>query len=337
VFRDFLVQRALQAEPTKLAPDPLPGEFDKVPALEATSRSMAALIEMAKHAASSDATVLLRGESGTGKNLLARQIHDWSERRGRSFIRVNCTSLSERQLESELFGFVRGAFAGAMRGKPGRIEAATKGTLFLDEVAEIPTTVQVKLLRFLEDRTFEPLGGEESIKADTRIIAATNRNLDAEVSSKRFREDLYYRLNVVSLQVPSLRERSADIIPLAEAFLASAAVRNNRPCRRLSAEAIEALKSYCWPGNVRELRNAIERAAVLGHGDTIAKDDLPDSILRLISPASEGSSAPTNLDEVETELIRRVVAESATMREAARKLGINLNTLWRKRKRYGLL
>jgi NtrC-family two-component system response regulator AlgB len=296
----------------------------------------AALVDTARQAAVSDATLLLLGESGTGKNVLAREIHGWSPRSARPFVVVNCTTLSEQLLESELFGHVRGAFTGAVKDKPGRLEAADGGSVFLDEIADLTVTLQAKLLRFLQERRFERVGGAATIEVDARIIAATNRDLEQEVAAGRFREDLYYRLNVIMLSVPALRERPEDIMALADRFLAAAALRNRRPGLKFAPEAAQALCRYRWPGNVRELRNAIERAVVLSRGEIIRQEDLPDSIFR---PQTVGRAVPetsASLEEVERDHIIRVLTDAVTLEEAADTLGISVATLWRKRKRYGI-
>jgi NtrC-family two-component system response regulator AlgB len=294
---------------------------------------MNTLIETAQQAAKSDATILLAGESGTGKNVLAKQIHGWSLRRDRPFVVVNCTTLSEELLESELFGHMRGSFTGAVKDKPGRLEAADKGTVFLDEIADLTPALQTKFLRFLQEQRFERIGGQETIEVDARIIAASNRDLQQEVSAARYRADLFYRLNVITLRVPALRERPEDVLSLANGFLAGASARNRRPELKLSSEAAAALVAYRWPGNVRELRNAIERAAVLSRGTAIEKDDLPDIIFQ--SQPDLSSTAPdASLDEVEAAHIRRVLAHASTIEDAADTLGIGVATLWRKRKRY---
>jgi NtrC-family two-component system response regulator AlgB len=289
---------------------------------------------MAHQAAASDATVLLTGESGTGKNVIAQQIHRWSLRHDQPFVVVNCTTLSEELLESELFGHVRGAFTGAIKDKPGRLEAAHGGTVFFDEIADLSPRLQTKFLRFIQEQNFERVGGDRTIRVDARIIAASNRNLEAEVASRHFRDDLFYRLNVITLRVPALRERREDIQPLAEWLLKSAAVRNRRPRMSLSPSAAAAITRYRWPGNVRELRNALERAAVLTRGEVIQPDDLPDSLFRDATETLAGISHSASLDEVEREHISRVLSESSTLDVAAATLGINSTTLWRKRKRY---
>jgi two-component system, NtrC family, response regulator AlgB len=332
------VDRALHVKVLQAENRALRSAIDEAPLLDSHSAAMQRLLETARQAASSDATILLAGESGTGKNVIARQIHRWSRRHEKPFVVVNCTTLSEELLESELFGHVRGAFTGAVKDKPGRLEAANGGTVFLDEIADLTPTLQTKSLRFLQDQNFERVGGEHTIHVDARIIAASNRDLESEVAAHRFREDLYYRLNVITLRVPPLRERREDILPLAEWLLNVAALRNGRPGLALSPGAITALANYRWPGNVRELRNAIERGTVLMRGETIAPDDLPDSLFhdtterRAEIPATPSAS----LDEVERDHIARVLAASATLEEAADTLGINVTTLWRKRRRYGI-
>jgi two-component system, NtrC family, response regulator AlgB len=333
-----VVDRALEMRNLRVENRRLRAALDELPILESRSPRMRTLIETSRQAAASEATILLLGESGTGKNVLAREIHGWSPRSKRPFVVVNCTTLSEQLLESELFGHMRGAFTGAVKDKPGRLEAADGGTVFLDEIADLPIALQAKLLRFLQERRFERVGGTETIEVDARIIAATNRELEQEVAAGRFREDLYYRINVISLSVPALRERPEDIMALAEHFLATAALRNRRPGLNFAPEAAHALCRYRWPGNVRELRNAIERAVVLSRGDTIRQEDLPDSIFRPQTttaprPAPEASAS---LEDVERDHILRVLADAVTLEEAADTLGISVATLWRKRKRYGI-
>jgi len=332
------VDRALQVKVLQAENRALRSAIDESPLLDSHSPAMQRLLETAQQAASSDATILLTGESGTGKNMIARQIHRWSRRHDKPFVVVNCTTLSEELLESELFGHVRGAFTGAVKDKPGRLEAANGGTVFLDEIADLTPTLQTKFLRFLQDQNFERVGGEHTIHVDARIIAASNRDLESEVGSHRFREDLYYRLNVITLRVPPLRERREDILPLAEWLLNVAALRNGRPGLALSPGATTALANYRWPGNVRELRNAIERGTVLMRGETIAPDDLPDSLFHDTAErlAATPAAPSASLDEVERDHIARVLAASATLEEAADTLGINVTTLWRKRRRYGI-
>jgi len=237
--------------------------------------SMQRLMKNVAQVARSRATVLIHGETGTGKELIAAAIHQNSKRKDKPFIRLNCASLSETLLESELFGHERGSFTGAVGRREGRFEQADGGTLFLDEVSEIPGSVQIKLLRFLQEREFERVGGNETLKVDVRVVAATNRNLKQRVDEGRFREDLYYRLKVVQLDVPPLRVRRSDIPLLAQAFLRKYAKENDRPVQGLTEEALQHLMIYPWPGNVRELENAIERAVVMCEGELIDRDDLP--------------------------------------------------------------
>jgi len=331
-----VVDRALELKNLRVENRVLRAALDDLPMVESLSPLMGRLIDTVRQAAVSEATILLLGESGTGKNVLAREIHQWSPRRDRRFVVVNCTTLSEQLLESELFGHVRGAFTGAVKDKPGRLEAAEGGTVFLDEIADLSVALQAKLLRFLQERRFERVGGAVTIEVDARIIAATNRNLEQEVAAGRFRDDLYYRLNVISLAVPALRERAEDILALAERFLSAAALRNRRTGLKFSPEAAQALCRYRWPGNVRELRNAIERAVVLSRGDTIVQEDLPDSIFRPHTGPKLPPEASASLEEVERDHIRRVLTDAVTLEEAADTLGISVATLWRKRKRYGI-
>jgi two-component system, NtrC family, response regulator AlgB len=331
------VDRALEVKELRSQNRALRNSINGVPLLQSASADFRAMIETAYAAASSNATILLTGESGTGKNVLAHQIHEWSPRHERPFVTVNCTTLSENLLESELFGHMKGSFTGAIKDKPGRLEAAHGGTVFLDEIAELQPPLQTKFLRFLQDERFERVGGEETIQVDARIIAATNRNIPQEISAGKFRSDLYYRLNVISLRVPSLRERPEDILPLADTLLAEAAARNRRTGLQFSEEARKSLVAYSWPGNIRELRNAIERAVVLSRGDTLRKEDLPDILFHSTSakPAN-GAAESSTLEQMEQEHIRRILALAPTLEDAAATLGIGVATLWRKRKRYHL-
>jgi NtrC-family two-component system response regulator AlgB len=307
--------------------------LEERPLLESQSRAMRRFLEMARQAARSKAAILLTGESGTGKNVLARQMHHWSSRSQRPFVVINCTTLSEHLLESELFGETRGSFTGAIKDHPGRLEAADGGTLFLDEVGDLTSALQTKFLRFAQEQSFERVGGTETIRVNTRIIAASNRDLAAEVTKHNFRDDLFYRLNVITLRVPPLRERAEDILPLAERMLQAEDIRNQRPGLCFSPEAAVMLSRYGWPGNVRELRNAVERAVVLATSDTIMPDHLPNNLFREV-PNLALAAAPKSLKRMERELIIQVLAESPTLEDAANTLGINASTLWRKRKRY---
>ena len=301
-----------------------------------TSRSpaMQRTLSMARQVAASEATILLRGESGTGKTLLARAVHSWSNRSSKPFGTVSCPSLSPELLESELFGHAKGSFTGASRDYPGRIAACEGGTLFLDEIGDLPVPVQAKLLRVLQERAYERVGELHTRKADVRIIAATNIDLDLAVKNRRFREDLYYRLNVVQIVVPPLRERKEDIPPLAERLLLFFARQNHRRILAFSEDARNALIQHDWPGNVRELRNAVERAVLLCSGETITTDALP-----FAAPAPgpfPNVGDPVSLDKIEEMHIRRVVASSRSIEEACRVLGMDSVTLWRRRKKYGI-
>ncbi len=305
--------------------------------LESANARMQRVIDTARQAAASDVTMLLTGESGTGKNVLAAAIHRWSSRAAGPFVAIGCTTLAEHLVESELFGHVKGSFTGAWKDKPGRLEAADGGTVFVDEVGELAPELQGKLLRFLEEHRFERVGSDRTQTVDVRVIAATNRDLEAEVRTGRFREDLFFRLNVVALRLPALRDRPEDIGPLIEHVLRTLAARHGRPGLRLLPEAEQALVGYRWPGNVRELVNALERAVVLSRGDAIALDDLPDSVAAPDSSlAPEAGGDALSLDATERRVVQRALAESATLEEAAARLGINVTTLWRKRKRWKL-
>ncbi|HEY1786342.1 MAG TPA: sigma-54 dependent transcriptional regulator [Pirellulales bacterium] len=301
--------------------------------LDTHSPKMRAALEVIVRAAQTDSTVLLRGENGTGKGVLARTLHLRSRRHEYPFVMVNCPTLSEELLASEMFGHVRGSFTGAVRDQPGRVEAAEGGTLFLDEVGEISPALQAKLLRFLQEKQFERIGETRTRAADVRVVAATNRDLETDVRDGRFREDLLYRLNVVEVVVPSLRDRPEDILPLARQFLAFFARAVGRPIPNLAAATEQILRVYHWPGNVRQLRNAMERAVILWPTATIEPEALPEQML------SPEASSPTlggdfTLEELERRHILAVLARKATVEEAAHTLGIDTSTLWRKRKRY---
>jgi NtrC-family two-component system response regulator AlgB len=302
--------------------------------LQSANVSMQRVMELAKKAAPSEAIVLLQGESGTGKTVFARAIHSWSARASKPMAVVPCPAIPSELLESELFGHVKGAFTGAVRDNPGRIAACEGGTLFLDEIGDLAFSVQAKLLRFIQDKKYERLGESVSRKADVRIIAATNADLASRVAEGRFREDLFYRLNVISLTVPPLRERPEDILPLSMDFLAYFSRVNRKNILGLSEEARQAVVQYAWPGNVRELRNAIERAVILGSGEILDKNDLPGSIIPATTTLKIGDMVP--LATVEEQHIRRVMANSSSLQDAADVLGIDQATLWRRRKSYGI-
>ncbi len=302
---------------------------------ETGSPRMRLALDTVLRAAGSDVSVLLRGESGTGKGVLARLLHGRSARAAGPFVVISCPTLSQELLASELFGHVKGAFTGAIRDNPGRVEAADRGTLFLDEIAEIPPSLQAKLLRFLQEKEFERVGESRTRRADVRLVAATNRDVEAEVAAGRFREDLLYRLNVVEVQVPALRERPEDILPLARRFAAFFAAVAKRKVPELSRAAQEVLTAYRWPGNVRELRNVVEHAVMLWPSPLIEPHAFPERI------AARASAAPSlggdvSLDAIEKEHILRVLARKETLEQAAESLGIDVSTLWRKRKKYGV-
>ena len=308
---------------------------DELPGIDVATQSprMRTALELATRAATSDAPILLRGENGTGKSTLARLVHARSGRAGKPYITVSCPTLSEELLASELFGHAIGAFTGAVRDQAGRVEAAEGGTLLLDEIGEISTGLQAKLLRFLQDKEFERVGETRTRHADVRVVAATNRDLDADVKAGRFREDLLFRLNVIEIVVPPLRERPDDILMMARRFLAFFARAANRPAPALAPAADQALLAYQWPGNIRELRNAMERAIILFPERTLGRAALPERI------AAEVSAVPRlggdfTLDQIEREHIERVAARAATLEDAARLLGIDASTLYRKRKKY---
>jgi NtrC-family two-component system response regulator AlgB len=308
---------------------------DAVPEIDFDTRSakMRAALETVALAAASDAAVLLRGENGTGKGVLARYLHASSRRRDRPLVVVNCPTLSQDLLASELFGHAQGSFTGAVRDQPGRVEAAEGGTLFLDEVAEISPGLQAKLLRFLQDKQFERLGELRTRRADVRIVAATNHNLDADVAAGQFRQDLLYRLNVVEICVPPLRERPEDIIPLARRFLAFFALAAGRSTQELSPAAEKLIVNYSWPGNVRELRNTMERTAILWRAKRVEPAAFPE---RMLAEAGVGPrlGGDATLAEIEREHVLRVVARASTLEEAARILGIDASTLYRRRRQY---
>jgi len=301
-------------------------------ALTSSSPAMERAINLARQVAASDATVLIRGESGTGKGVLARAIHSWSNRAAKPFAVVSCPSLSPQLLESEMFGHVKGAFTGAVRDNPGRIAACEGGTLLLDEIGDLPLELQPKLLRFVQDHQYERVGDSVTRRADVRVISATNADLDGAVRDGRFREDLYYRLNVVQIEVPALRERPDDIIPIAERLLAF--FDRGRKIVGFTDEAVAALRSYRWPGNVRELRNVIERAVILCRGERIGVEHLPANFAPQERSAAVGDSI--SLDQLEEAHIRRVLAATKSLDEAAEVLGIDSATLYRKRKKYGI-
>jgi len=291
-------------------------------------------LELARQVAPSEAACLLRGPSGTGKTVLARAIHGWSRRADKPFVVVSCPTLSADLLESELFGHVKGAFTGALRDNPGRVAAGEGGTLFLDEIGDLPLPLQPKLLRFIQDREYERVGDHQARKANIRILAATNQDIEQAVREGRFREDLYYRLNVIQIDLPPLAERPDDVEALAGNMLEFFGAQNHKALKGFSAAAIHALRQHAWPGNIRELRNAVERAAILCGADVVQIENLPVSIVPHTPPVQLGG--PVSLKVVEENHIRRVVASTQTLQEAANILGIDQATLWHKRKQYGI-
>jgi DNA-binding NtrC family response regulator len=276
---DIVVRKALEREGLKRELELFSEDADKRYRLViGQSEKMKEAVDTAKKAATSNATVLLLGESGTGKEVFARAIHNWSERKNQSFVAINCVGLSKDLLESELFGHEKGAFTGADQIKKGKIELANGGTVFLDEIGDVSQELQTKLLRFLQEREFDRVGGVRPIKVDVRIIAATNRNLEDAVKENRFREDLYHRLNVIPIALPPLRERLQDITPLSRYFLRRFSSESKKSFVEIEKDALAKLSSYHWPGNVRELANTIERAVVLGNGPMLTIQDLPGRI-----------------------------------------------------------
>ncbi|NLF96860.1 MAG: sigma-54-dependent Fis family transcriptional regulator [Candidatus Riflebacteria bacterium] len=301
---------------------------------QSKSVSMQRLIETARKAADSEAIILLQGESGTGKSILAKAIHQWSKRAGKPMATVNCPAVPSELLESELFGHAKGAFTGAVKDNPGRIAACEGGTLFLDEIGDMALALQAKLLRFIQEKEYERLGEAKLRKADVRILAASNIDLSERVSSGNFREDLFYRLNVITLKIPPLRERKEDIMALATSFLAYFCQVNHKTISGFSSATESLLADYDWPGNVRELRNCIERAVILGCNPLIEIADLPGNILPVAENTRSGDLL--SLARIEELHIRKVLAQTPSLQQAAEILGIDQATLWRKRKTFGL-
>lgn len=336
-----------------------------IPGLIGSGPAMQRVYQLTRQVARSNASVLLLGETGTGKELIAKAVHLVSQRASGPFVRVNCGALTESLLESELFGHVRGSFTGAVANRTGRFEAAHTGTIFLDEINSTTPKLQVKLLRVLQEREFERVGDTQTIRVDTRVVAASNRDLLTEVEAERFREDLYYRLNVVPIHLPPLRERIDDIPELVSHFLAVYNEENDRYVTHIDPRALEALQNYHWPGNVRELQNYVERAVVMAAGDELTCDLLPDVVLR--GPKAQRATARPRAADLETltyELVQQGIATAGPQEDnlhakvvnrvereliaqvmtscdsvqtkAATKLGINRNTLHKKLKEYGL-
>lgn len=303
--------------------------------LESEEPVLTEAYRIALKAARSDASILLLGPSGTGKSVLARRIHEASDRSEYPFVEISCPSLSKELLESELFGHAKGAFTGAVKETWGKVHAADHGTVFLDEIGELPLEIQPKLLRLLQEWTYERVGETRPRKANVRMITATNRDLKKEVEAGRFREDLYYRLKVISVELPPLVERQADLRNLAENFLSFYAAKMKRPKLRFDREALQAIQSYDWHGNLREMRNLIERAVILSEGETITAADLSLNPQPSVDDVALGQAVP--LEKVEEAHIRRVLEQSDGYSHAAEILDIDTATLYRKRKSYGLL
>jgi DNA-binding NtrC family response regulator len=345
---ETVLQRALASRKMEVENRRLREQLDQRFGLESIigqSPQIRELQETIRQVAPSRATVLIEGESGTGKELVARALHQLSPRSRGPFIAVHCAALSPTLLESELFGHERGAFTGAVARHTGRFEAADGGTLFLDEIGEIAAGVQVKILRALEEHRFERVGGSDTVEVDVRLIAATNRNLPQMVAEGRFREDLYYRLNVVTIVLPPLRERAEDIPLLVAHFLQEFSAENEKPTPVLSPEAMDMMLTYPWPGNVRELRNAIERMVVLAKGDRLTVRDLPPALREHAqsrtggakATAEDGRPSAFSLEETERRMILRALeAVQGNRARAAEQLGISRRTLHRKLNEYGL-
>ncbi|MFA7001022.1 MAG: sigma-54 dependent transcriptional regulator [Candidatus Omnitrophota bacterium] len=341
LLKKSLSRRTLEEENRELQQALFREKFDQGDIL-AHSEKMKSLIETADKIAQSSSTVLIEGESGTGKELIAHRIHKMSPRHSKPFVAVHCAALTETLLASELFGHERGSFTGAVERKIGRFERANGGTLFLDEIGEIPAEMQVKLLRVLQEGEIERVGGTRTLRVDVRIVCATNKNLAEEVRRGKFREDLYYRINVIYLRVPALRERKEDIPLLVDSFIKNSAVANARKIKALTPEAMRALSGYDWPGNIGELKNIIERMVVLSTGDVLGFENIPEDIRKRAggdgaAEASMAGPGESNLNEVEKQVIARTLAEVKGNKSlAAKKLGISRRTLYRKLDEYGL-
>ncbi len=323
-----------RVEERKREPRPEPGRLDTP--IIGNSPEILELLDMISYVAPTEATVLITGESGTGKELVAETLHRNSDRTAQPFVKVNCAALAENLLESELFGHEKGAFTGADRQRDGTFVQADGGTLFLDEIGETSAAMQVKLLRVLQEGELQRVGGNQTISVDVRIIAATNRDLEEEVEQGRFREDLYYRLNVVTLEVPPLRERQGDVDLLAERFIGRFAEKNRRTVESVSRECMQHLTAYPWPGNVRELENAIERGVILMRGNHLTEKSLPLALQKHFQENPQaGTAKPATLQEAEKVLIKQTLKETdGNKSEAARRLGITRKTLQNKLQKY---
>ncbi|MHB1017394.1 MAG: sigma-54-dependent transcriptional regulator [Coriobacteriia bacterium] len=336
------IQKALAVEALAAEVDRLREELDRdwdIEGIVAADPAMLELLATVEKVAPTNATVMIYGESGTGKELVARALHRLSTRASKPFISISAGALPETLLESELFGYEKGAFTGAVMAKPGRFEMANGGTLFLDEIGDITPAVQVKLLRVLQERTFERLGGTRSIEVDVRVVAATNRDLQQLIADGTFREDLFYRLNVVPATIPPLRKRTADIPPLVAHFMD----KFRAGTRTISPKAMEALVAYQWPGNVRELENTIERITILSHGDVIEAEDLPAEVRSGVGIVEAGSRCfilpeeGIDLEETELDLVKQALERSGgSTPKAAKLLGLTTRTLEARMERYGL-
>ncbi|HZP24742.1 MAG TPA: sigma 54-interacting transcriptional regulator, partial [Terriglobales bacterium] len=324
-LENVLATEALRSENRRLQ-----AELDLEGTIIGESKGMRAVQNFIGRVARSDSTVLVRGESGTGKELVARAIHRNSLRADKPFVAINCAAIPEGLLESELFGHEKGSFTGAISMKKGKLEVAEGGTIFLDEIGEMAPMLQAKLLRALQEHEFERVGGTRPLKLNARVIAATNKILEEAIKAGQFRQDLYYRLNVVSVTVPPLRERPDDIALLAMYFAARYSEKCNRPLKGISSEARSILLNYSWPGNVRELENAIERAIVLGIGDEIVPDDLPEALLEVQPTAASGVKYHDRINDLKKRIIVEAVKQSkGSYTEAAKLLGVHPNYLHR--------
>jgi DNA-binding NtrC family response regulator len=332
LVKNALKQRDLSIENIQLKENM--AQFFGMDEIVAESEEMKRMLDMVQTVAATDSTVLIRGESGTGKELIARAIHSQSKRRYLPIVAVNCGAIPETLLESELFGHEKGAFTGALYRRKGRLELADGGTLFLDEIGDISPQMQVDLLRVLESKRFTRLGGADEIEVDFRLICATNKNLEKLLEAEKFREDLYYRINVFTIAIPPLRERRADILPMARHFVKKYARTMGKPEKGFSAETEQLLLNYPWPGNVRELENAIERAMVVGKEPEIHSGDLP---LKMNGEQAPPYSAALTLEELEKQHISRMLKDvEGNITRAASLLGIDRVTLYNKMKKYGI-
>jgi two-component system response regulator HydG len=334
---ELAIRRALEHLATKREVRRLRGAVDRdapIPSIVGTSSAVSAMRTTIRQIADSDATVLITGESGTGKELVARALHELSPRREAPFVAINCGAMPAPLLESELFGHVRGAFTDAKSSRAGLFLQAGAGTIFLDEVGEMPLEMQVKLLRVLQERTVRPVGSDEEVPFEARVLTATNRDLEAEVEAKRFREDLFYRINVVAITVPALRDRGTDIVLLAQHMLERICARTGRPAPRVAPDVARKLLDYDWPGNVRELENLIERATAICRGDEITLAELPAKIVNYVPKRIEVAATPDQLitlDEMERRYVRQVLASTnGNKTHAARVLGIDRRSLYRR-------